>query len=104
MIRLCGSRVLGCLDDWNALYLFAGPRVILRCYEEICLDPLFAGGYLLDDGPYAGFLFKPLKEILQTRDVDIVETILDHVNGKNDRCTNAITRIRMRVTSDRSLL
>jgi len=42
--------------DFAGLYLFAGPRAILQCYEDVSTIPLCMGTYL-DDGPYTGFLW-----------------------------------------------
>jgi hypothetical protein len=80
-------------DDFDGLYQFAGPRAILECYEGATIEPLQTGSYVDDDGPYTGFLLKPLNEILNDRntfylpdDLSYTRIILDSIMGENDPC------------------
>ncbi|KAG9308025.1 hypothetical protein JVU11DRAFT_12677 [Chiua virens] len=75
--------------DWNGMFLFAGPHVILRCYEDATSQHL-PGGYLDDDGLYTKFLTGAFDEIAKARKLDepigFVGTILDNINGEDDLC------------------
>lgn len=92
----CADReFLGSLDvyDFQGIYLFAGPRALLRCHEEGTASPLRIGEVLGDDGPGNGFLTKPLGGILKERRIDIHQapfekTILNQINGENDKCSH----------------
>ena len=76
-------------DDWEGMYLFAGPHVILRCYEDATTSHL-PTQYLDDDGPYTEFLTHALSEIVKERQVTepmgCVGIILDDIIGEHDRC------------------
>jgi len=81
--------------DFEGLYQFAGPHAILRCYEEGTADPLRALEFIGDDGPYEGFLTKPLMSVLEERKIDVYQsgtpfykTLLDRRNGEDDICTH----------------
>ncbi|KZT05093.1 uncharacterized protein LAESUDRAFT_727345 [Laetiporus sulphureus 93-53] len=89
-----------CIDtyDWGGIFLYCGPRAILRAYEERTIgSTITVGGVLNDDGPTKGFLWKSLKKILDKRNVSISENlqsmpvnsfILDTRNGRYDRCSS----------------
>ena len=72
------------------MYLFAGPHIILRCYEDATTTHL-PTEYLDDDGPYTKFLTRALSEIVQERQVTepigFIGVILDDIIGEHDRCT-----------------
>lgn len=74
------------------MFLFAGPHIVLRCYEDTTTSH-FPTQYLDDDGPYEKFLTHPLSEIFQGRqvndpiDIGYVGIILDSMHGAHDRCT-----------------
>lgn len=76
-------------DDFNGLYLFAGPHIILRCHEEQSSGPL-PFSYIFEDEAYEKFLLPCVKDMLSERNVDIplafVGSILDSVCGANDTC------------------
>ncbi|KAF8554851.1 hypothetical protein OG21DRAFT_1484310 [Imleria badia] len=75
--------------DWDGVYLFAGPRAVLRCYEDETSTHLMTVG-LDDDGPYTKFIVHALSEIVQERQVSepggCVGVILDDIHGEHDRC------------------
>ncbi|KAF9243108.1 hypothetical protein BU15DRAFT_59980 [Melanogaster broomeanus] len=77
------------IHDWNGMYLFADPHIVLRCYEEATSAPL-PTDYISDDGPYTKVLTQALSELLQQRNADqligFVGPILDDINGEDDRC------------------
>ena len=77
-------------DDWDGMYLFAGPHAVLRCYEDatyIHLPMEHLGG----GDPYTKFLTHALSEIVQERQVTepfgYVGVILDDIIGAHVRCT-----------------
>ncbi|KAF8129965.1 hypothetical protein EV363DRAFT_1337116 [Boletus edulis] len=77
--------------EWDGMYLFAGPHIILRCYEDATMSHL-PMDYLDDDGPYTKFLEHPITQIFQERQVTepfngYVGVILDDIHGLHDRCT-----------------
>ena len=78
-------------DDFGGLYLFAGPRAILECYEGRTIEPLQIPCYVLDVA-YEGFLLKPLDKILKDRNPffpyghSFRHSILDRIIGENDPC------------------
>ena len=78
-------------DDFSGLYLFAGPRAILECYEGRTIEPLQIPSYVLDVA-YEGFLLKPLNKILKDRNPftpyghSFRHSILDRIIGENDPC------------------
>ena len=77
------------LGDWDGMYLFAGPYVVLRCYEDETSTHL-PTEYLVDNGPYTGFLMDPVSKIIQERQVTepggYIGVILDDVHGEHNRC------------------
>ncbi|KAH0829205.1 hypothetical protein J3R83DRAFT_2765 [Lanmaoa asiatica] len=90
-VILAECRLVGSLEvyDFSGLYLFAGPHIILRCYEEQSSGPLPLD-YLCDDGIYEDFLLSSVEGILSQRDITIplafVGSILDEVCGASDIC------------------
>jgi hypothetical protein len=74
------------------MYLFAGPHILLRCYEDATYTRL-PTEYIDDDGPYTDFLMRALSEIAQERQVTepiqvgYFGVILDNIIGEHDRCT-----------------
>ena len=91
MSRICPSvndRIRS--DDWDGMFLFAGPHAVLRCYEDATTTHL-PKEYLDDDGPYTEFLTHALSEIARDRQVTEpfgdVGVILDDIIGEHDRCT-----------------
>ena len=78
-------------DDFGGLYLFAGPRAILECYEGRTIEPVQIPSYVLDVA-YEGFLLKPLNKILKDRNPffphghSFRHSILDRIIGENDPC------------------
>ncbi|KAF8435341.1 hypothetical protein L210DRAFT_3550884 [Boletus edulis BED1] len=77
--------------EWDGMYLFAGPHIILRCYEDATMSHL-PMDYLDDDGPYTKFLEHPITQIFRERQVTepfngYVGVILDDIHGLHDRCT-----------------
>ena len=79
------------------MYLFAGPHIILRCYEGATTTHL-PTQYLDDDGAYTNFLTHALSEIVKERQVTepvgFIGVILDDIIGEHDRCTtNGFLRI-----------
>ena len=76
-------------DDWNGMFLFAGPHIVLRCYEDATTVHL-PTAFIDDDGPYSEFIQKALSEVIKERQVTepigIVGVILDGINGEHDRC------------------
>ncbi|EED81328.1 predicted protein [Postia placenta Mad-698-R] len=94
-VAFAEGRIIGSLEvyDFDGLYLFAGPRAILQCYEEITTEPIFRGGYLTDDGLFSKFLMGPLEQILQLRQIDHAGKeyrlcLVDCSPGENDRCAH----------------
>jgi hypothetical protein len=77
-------------DDWDGMYIFAGPHTVIRCYEDATTTHL-PKAYIDDDGPYTDFLTRALSEIAQERQVTErfggVGVILDDIIGEHDRCT-----------------
>jgi len=71
------------------LYLFAGPHIILRCYEEQSSDPL-PFSYIFNEEVYEKFLLPSVEGILSQRNITIplafVGSILDDVCGIYDTC------------------
>ncbi|KAF8551973.1 hypothetical protein OG21DRAFT_1466417 [Imleria badia] len=84
-------KLVGSLEvyDFKGLYLFAGPYIILRCYEEQSSDPLPLS-YVFDDEVYEKFLLPSVAAILSERNITIplafVGSILDEVRGANNTC------------------
>ncbi|KAH0835520.1 hypothetical protein J3R83DRAFT_9206 [Lanmaoa asiatica] len=78
--------------DWDGMFLFAGPHIILRCYEDATTT--YLPTQYPDYGPYTKFLTHALSEIIQTRCITeplgCVGTILDDINGEGDRCMSNI--------------
>ena len=76
-------------DDFHGLYLFAGPHIILRCYEEQSSDPL-PFSYLFNEEVYEDFLLPSAEGILSQRNITIplafMGSILDDVCGAHDTC------------------
>ncbi|KAG8221337.1 hypothetical protein J3R82DRAFT_1505 [Butyriboletus roseoflavus] len=83
-------KLVGSLDvyDFDGLYLFAGPHILLRCYEEQSSD-LLPWGYL-DDEVSENFLLPSVESILSQRNITIpfayVGSILDEICGATDTC------------------
>ena len=88
--RFLGSNDRIRSDDWDGMFLFAGPHTILRCYEDAIYTHL-PMEHLDDDGPYTKFLTHALSEIIKERQVTepigYVGIILDDIIGEHDRCT-----------------
>ncbi|KAF9235397.1 hypothetical protein BU15DRAFT_51483 [Melanogaster broomeanus] len=83
-------KLIGSLDvyDFDSLYLYAGPRVVLRCYEEASSNPLPSP--LPEDELYDDFLMPSLREILNDRNASVppafIGSILDEIHGEGDKC------------------
>ena len=84
-------------DDWDGLFLFAGPSYIIHAYrnrEADANDRFPCGellGYLGDDAPSSGFLTCGLEQICKTRtgnefDLNCKQRVLDVVGGAEDLC------------------
>jgi hypothetical protein len=75
--------------DWNGMFLFAGPHIILRCVEDVTSNHL-PTEYIGDDGPYTEFIQKALSQIFEERHVTVpvgyLELILDTINGGDVQC------------------
>ncbi|KAI9574080.1 hypothetical protein HD554DRAFT_2055080 [Boletus coccyginus] len=90
-VILAECKAVGSLEvyDFDGLYLFAGPHIILRCYEEQSSDPL-PYSYLFDENVYERFLLPSVEDILSQRNITIplafVGSILDDVCGASDTC------------------
>lgn len=88
-------RDLHALDDLNGLYLSAGPRFILGCYNK-CSSRLSEGPQRCIDengenGPYIGFIVSSADDILKERGVrvrNLPRIILDLIEGhsETDKC------------------
>jgi hypothetical protein len=80
------------LDDWDGLYLFAGPGFILECYKKCDTLSDEVAGYLNDDGPYSKFIMHSFESIMEERgnpERDFSKIILDSSNGGDVRCRSA---------------
>ena len=79
-------------DGWHDIFLFAGPHIVLCCYED-ATTVHFPTEFLDDEddhSPSSKFIQKALDEIIEERHVTeptgIVGVILDDINGEHDRC------------------